>query len=434
MFRAPSSQHAAGEGFTPRLRTHTRIGIALLVALALVLPALSPLATPSVASAATQSQLDAARKTAEDARKKAAAEKEKAASLTREIADLEQREDEYRKQASALTDDISSATKTNAQLTAELKKLRADEQTLRANIATVTEQYQQQKADLSVRARETYKQGDDFIIEMLLTSQNLRDFLERTEFVSRLMSANATASQELEATRRQLESTKAELDRVVSSVAAKQKAAAANEAKLKSMQASRAAAAASAASLQDQKAGMVKTSEANAARLLALAREEEAEAARIERELRKSSSSGSGVIEGTFAWPTPGFYRVSSPYGYRIHPITGVRTMHHGIDIARNLSPAKSIDGASIVAAAAGTVLSAGYRSGYGNTIILDHGNGVTTLYAHQQAGGLKVSTGQKVKRGQRIGTVGSTGNSTGPHLHYEVRINGASVNPMKYY
>jgi len=85
------------------------------------------------------------------------------------------------------------------------------------------------------------------------------------------------------------------------------------------------------------------------------------------------------------------------------------------------------------VAAGSGKVLSAGYRGGYGNTIILDHGNGVTTLYAHQRSGGIRVSSGEEVKKGERIGTVGSTGNSTGPHLHFEVRVNGTPKNPGGY-
>jgi murein DD-endopeptidase MepM/ murein hydrolase activator NlpD len=78
-------------------------------------------------------------------------------------------------------------------------------------------------------------------------------------------------------------------------------------------------------------------------------------------------------------------------------------------------------------------VLAAGYRGGYGNTVILDHGNGVTTLYAHQAAGGIKVSVGESVKKGERIGTVGSTGSSTGLHLHFEVRVNGTPKNPATY-
>ena len=137
------------------------------------------------------------------------------------------------------------------------------------------------------------------------------------------------------------------------------------------------------------------------------------------------SGGGSGRFSGSMAWPVPSSSRITSDFGPRICPFHG-KELHPGIDIG-------APSGSAIVAAGKGEVLYAGYRGGYGNTIILDHGNGVTTLYAHQRAGGIKVSTGERVTKGQRIGTVGSTGYSTGPHLHFEVRVNGTPKNPMSY-
>ncbi|MBE0475592.1 MAG: M23 family metallopeptidase [Coriobacteriia bacterium] len=183
--------------------------------------------------------------------------------------------------------------------------------------------------------------------------------------------------------------------------------------------------------VQSAKLELVKENKANAERLRKIAAEEEAESARIEAELRKRSSAGSGVYNGVMAWPVPGFYRVSSPYGYRIHPIFGTRKLHTGIDVGRD--GGRSIDGAAIVASGDGEVIYAGYRGGYGNTVMVDHGNGVVTLYAHQRSGGIRVGVGQRVSKGDTIGTVGSTGYSTGPHLHFEVRVNGAPVDPMPY-
>jgi murein DD-endopeptidase MepM/ murein hydrolase activator NlpD len=135
------------------------------------------------------------------------------------------------------------------------------------------------------------------------------------------------------------------------------------------------------------------------------------------------------------AFPVPGFEQTptgGSAFGYRIHPILGYNKLHTGIDIGGRVL-GKDINGATIVAAADGKVIFVGYRGGYGNCIIIDHGNGVATLYAHQQSGGFKVGVGQQVDRGQSIGKVGSTGLSTGPHLHFEVRINGTPVDPMPY-
>ncbi|WP_350343662.1 peptidoglycan DD-metalloendopeptidase family protein [Proteinivorax tanatarense] len=121
--------------------------------------------------------------------------------------------------------------------------------------------------------------------------------------------------------------------------------------------------------------------------------------------------------------PTTG--RVSSPFGYRNHPFTGARQFHSGVDIANST-------GTPIKATANGTVVRASYNGGYGNMIIIDHGYGYTTYYAHLSE--IEVRTGQKVTKGETIGQMGSTGQSTGPHLHYEVRVRGNPVNPTDYY
>jgi murein DD-endopeptidase MepM/ murein hydrolase activator NlpD len=115
---------------------------------------------------------------------------------------------------------------------------------------------------------------------------------------------------------------------------------------------------------------------------------------------------------------------ITSGFGYRIHPIFHLRRLHTGVDFDCNL-------GDPIRAAAPGTVIEAGWRGGYGKCVIIDHGGGIATLYAHQST--ILVSIGQEVARGQVIGKVGSTGYSTGPHLHFEVRVNGSPVDPMGY-
>jgi len=136
---------------------------------------------------------------------------------------------------------------------------------------------------------------------------------------------------------------------------------------------------------------------------------------------------------GQMQWPVPGFYRVTSPFGYRVHPVFGTRRMHAGIDIGSNITDRgrQSIYGRNFVAAADGIVIFAGRFGGYGNTVIIDHGDGITTLYAHGSR--ILVSDGQRIKRGQPVMTVGSTGVSTGAHAHFEVRVNGVPVDPMPY-
>ena len=163
-------------------------------------------------------------------------------------------------------------------------------------------------------------------------------------------------------------------------------------------------------------------SEEQEAMLMKLAREEKAA---IEKERKKKNTvyySG-----GKLAMPIKDNFRQSSGFGPRTHPITGQKgKMHNGIDFA---APA----GTPIYAAEAGTVIVASSMSGYGNTVILDHGNGLWTLYGHIRRGGIKVKVGDVVKRGQKIAEVGNTGNSTGNHLHFEVRLNEKPVNPVNY-
>lgn len=133
------------------------------------------------------------------------------------------------------------------------------------------------------------------------------------------------------------------------------------------------------------------------------------------------------VYSGIMKWPLPGYYKVGSPFGNRMHPILKYRKFHGGIDIG-------APSGTYIHAASDGTVISAGWREGgSGNTVILDHGSGLTTFYLHIKSGGILVKNGQKVKAGDIIAKVGSTGLSTGPHLHFEVRKNGERQNPLNY-
>ena len=126
---------------------------------------------------------------------------------------------------------------------------------------------------------------------------------------------------------------------------------------------------------------------------------------------------------GEFYWPVPGHHRITSPFGYRIHPILKYRKLHTGVDIG-------APNGTPVVSAGSGTVIASRFMSGYGNCIMIDHG-GKVTVYAHLSS--RAVSPGQSVSAGETIGYVGSTGMSTGAHLHFEVRVNGAVQNPLNY-
>lgn len=163
---------------------------------------------------------------------------------------------------------------------------------------------------------------------------------------------------------------------------------------------------------------------------VAVAAEIDALIAKIEEEERlaklNGTSSGYATGTGNFTWPTPSCTYITSPYGWRMHPTLGVEKFHNGVDIGASY-------GASIVAADSGTVIVAGYNSGgYGNYIVISHGDGMSTLYGHLSS--FACSTGDNVTKGDVIGYVGSTGRSTGPHLHFEIRQNGQYLDPLGYF
>lgn len=165
--------------------------------------------------------------------------------------------------------------------------------------------------------------------------------------------------------------------------------------------------------------------EANA-RIDALVAELEAQRAAEEAAKNPGGGGGGSVTgSGSFIWPCPSCTYITSRFGLRIHPITGEEKSHTGLDIGAGY-------GAAIVAADGGTVILAEVNGGYGNCVMIDHGNGYTTLYGHMSS--YAVSSGQSVSQGDTIGYVGSTGMSTGPHLHFEVRSGGGRIDPEQFF
>jgi murein DD-endopeptidase MepM/ murein hydrolase activator NlpD len=395
--------------------------------LALILVVVFLLSSVVVAPGATREEIEASRQRAEQAREAAKAAEARAAELREETKAIDETIRDLDSQISSLDPQIAEAAARTKRLLSEVRDLEAKIADKEAEIAETEAEYELEQSLLNDRMTASYKQGTLFYLDLLLDAKTINDLITRTTLVQRVITSNNDLAVQLIHTGEQLETARGELARALETASVKRAEAAAVEKNLRSLRSQRQAVLNGQQAAQSQKTALMQASEADAERWKAQAEEEEAAARRMEAELRAAASRGSGQYHGgIMAWPVPGG-TLSSPYGWRMHPIFQTRRFHHGIDISRG--------GGTIVAAGDGSVIRAeyGWNGGYGNIIVIDHGDGLTTLYAHILDGGIKVSKGQHVTKGQAIALVGSTGYSTGPHLHFEVRINGSSTDPIAY-
>ncbi|SHJ62394.1 murein hydrolase activator EnvC family protein [Paramaledivibacter caminithermalis] len=262
---------------------------------------------------------------------------------------------------------------------------------------------------LNSRLEVMYKNRDVGYIEVLLDSTSFEDLLTRLDMVKKIFKHDVELLKYLKAQRDLIEKKKVTLENHNSQLIALMNS---TKQKKESLKVSR-------GQMERVKQQLVqnhKALEKEEDKLIDLAK-------RIEDQIRRKQSSEK-YVGGKMAWPAPGFSRITSPFGYRIHPILRVKKLHTGIDIGIPY-------GKNIVAAQSGKVIHSGWLGGYGKTIMIDHGGGIVTLYAHNSS--ILVKEGQKVERGQIISKCGSTGMSTGPHLHFEVRKNGEYIDPQQY-
>lgn len=310
---------------------------------------------------------------------------------------------------------ITSTENTIDSLEDDIESLEKEISVAEGNIEYAEKQYDVKNDIRKKRAATYYENGVVSYWETLFTSSSMSDFFYRKQMLDDVMEFDKELLEELERERDDIEAQKTKLEE--NKVVCQNKKAEAEEKKL---------------ALDETK--VVRTeylAELNASESVlsdsidALQKQADALVAQINAS--SSSSSNSKYTGGTMTWPLPNYYTITSPFGNRLHPVLKVYKMHTGIDIAGS-----GCNGKNVVAAADGTVITAGWISGYGNTVIIDHGGGITTLYGHSQK--LLVTKGQKVKRGEAIMLVGMTGYATGPHLHFEVRENGKYVNPLDGY
>jgi murein DD-endopeptidase MepM/ murein hydrolase activator NlpD len=388
-----------------------------------VLAAILLAASVAPAFAVTQADLDAHQKAAEAAKRKAEAASRVASRLADQAILLDKRIDALQTDVDKLDPVVAEAERNRIALQNQVEKLRRQVASLERSIGETQREYDRQSLLLERRMTSAYREGDWYYLDIILGAKDFGDLIDRSEFITRVIEANRRDAIELDGTKRSLQYSQDKLQVTLTQVAEKRAEAVAVERRWRGLRDQREAKVAAQQAVFGQKKALLAETRKNISRLKALAAAEDRESDRIASQLA-ARGGGSGVYNGVMAWPVPSSYNVTSPFGWRMHPILRYRRFHAGIDIG-------APSGSAIVAAGSGTVIQAGYNGGYGNVTMIDHGNGVVTVYGHQSSIG--VSVGSRVSKGQRIGAVGSTGLSTGPHLHFEVRINGNPVNPMNY-
>lgn len=387
------------------------------------------MSTTSEASSASE-----AKKEAEAAKEKADEAKEKSEELAEQ---KEQAETEKKSISSQLDTLLSEMTELEGKISAKEEEISLKEEELIQARVDENDQYESMKK----RIKYMYENGNAQFVEIIFEAKDLSDFLNKTEYISSISDYDRDMLKKFQEIVKSVEEQEAvlqkeqdEMEGLQDELIAKQgtletllaskteeidglkQEISANAEKVKQLEAAAKAAAEAAR----------KKAEAEAAAKEAAAREAAARAAAAQNTSADPAGAGAAVVSGngTFTHPCPGYRRISSTFGYRTAPLKGASTNHKGVDFA-------AASGTPIYAAAGGTVTSARYSGNAGNMIVINHGNGLQTYYMHCSK--IYVSAGTKVTKGQNIGAVGTTGNSTGPHLHFQVMSGGRAVNPMNY-
>ncbi len=381
--------------------------LAVFVTVAALLPGISG----TDALAVSQSQIDAL----EEQRDALRAEREEMqagideleaqqADVLQQKAALDAQNEVYRQEIELIEEQVSLYTQLVEQKRQEVE------------LATQAESEQLATYRRHVRAME--ENGRYTYLSILFGSRSLGELMSNLDMIGEIMEADQRSYEQYTAAREQSEQIQAEYETMLTELDSRQSELETEKAALEVQ--------------IDEATQMIVDLEAQLETDRAAYEEQLAKEAALEAdiqemiaELERQEAANSIVSTGTYIWPLPG-YRPGSAYGWRIHPIWGDRRFHAGEDIG-------APSGTPILAADSGLVtVIPDNGNGYGNYIMINHGGGRVTLYAHMS--GFAVSNGATVTQGQTIGYVGSTGNSTGPHLHFEVRVNGATTDPKSYF
>lgn len=334
----------------------------------------------------------------------------KAEELEKKKKDAEKEKQSLEKQLESI---VSEMEGTKTKIEEKETEISAKEEELIQAKVDENDQYESMKK----RIKYMYENGNAQFVEILCESKNIGEFLNNAEYITTISEYDRNMLVEFQA--------------VVKDVEEQEAALQAEYDELETMQNDLITKQDNVTELMESKDAEIEQISSDLGDTKDKLSELQAAAAAAERKQQEknsgySNNAGASVItgNGTFTHPCPGYTYISSEFGYREQPIAGASTNHKGMDFA---APA----GTPIYAAASGTVTSASYSGNAGNMIVINHGNGLQTYYMHCNS--MYVRAGQTVSKGQNIGAVGSTGNSSGPHLHFQVMQNGTPVNPRNY-
>jgi len=351
-------------------------------------------------------ELEQVKKEREQTKKKIEEVKKQESAYLAEVKDVETVLLESLSQLDGLNDSLSEAKSDMDKTTIELV-LREQE------LKEIEEELDEKALILNSRIASMYKTGDGNILQILLKAEDFLELVSRIKLMNIIAQRDADILNEIKDKR----TANLNIKKGILDLREKQKD---RKAEIEQLVAQAEKKQGEIEDIYNEKNSLLAKTRASKNSLIAMEKDleiKEAEISRILESYKYGNAPG-----GKFMWPVAG--RVKSGFGYRIHPIFGYNRFHSGIDIvAPSGTLIKSADG--------GEIIHAGYDGGYGYSIMVYHGGGFATWYAHLSR--ILVSVGQRVERGQVIGLVGSTGWSTGPHLHFEVRINGGAQNPLQY-
>lgn len=329
-----------------------------------------------------------------------------------DLNDVQAELSENLQQIEKLDEKIAIAEKELQEQEGKITELKASIEKIEEELEIVTEKQDKQKEVFEKRLVALYEAGETQYLDLILKSRSLSDFLSSYYVISELAEADKTLLDELKDKKKTIDLSKQKLENERKELAIIVENQTRESRTLQNTK-----------KIRENFIAKLSTQEQE---LQSKIDQINAEYDAINKQILELAQSGMDVtyIGGQLAWPVPGYTRITSPYGTRLHPILGRYKLHTGLDISAPL-------GANFIAANDGIVVKAEYNGNYGNMVMINHGGGISTLYAHGSE--ILVKAGDQVRRGDPVLKIGSTGLSTGPHAHFEVRINGSTVDPLPY-